>query len=244
MTTFTWDDEKLVLVISGSGTLECQQRNTSAIHIALTGFSKISDRCFSYYTELSSISLPESVTYLGNDFLINTKVTEIFLPKNVQYLHTSQAFDCYYYLGNITVDPSNPYFRDVNGVLYSKNMKELHFYPGNRPETTCIVPSGVEVIKVAAFSNSRYRKEIIIPPSVKKIERALGYQSIALEKVVILQCPRLVKLDDNLLFYGISKGKEIIHYEHTKCIIPKTCRQPKSRALSFNTIFIAFILCY
>ena len=134
--TYNFNNETLVLVIRGTGTLSRKAEYTSATHITVEGFTKISDACFSYYTQLLTISLTDSVVTLGNNFLTGTRVAEVHLPKSVRYLSSGQSFDCYYSLGNITVDPENPYFCSVNGVLFSKNMKELHFYPGNRTEIT------------------------------------------------------------------------------------------------------------
>ena len=242
MTSFNWNEDTRFLVISGNGTLERQDANSEAIHIAVEGFQALGDRCFSDYAELVSISLPDSLVTIGNNILENTKVAELHLPKSVYYVSNSQSFDGQFYLGNITVDPENHYFRDVDGVLYSKNMKELHFYPGNRPETTCIVPNGVEIIKVGALGDSLNRTEIIIPSSVKTIEWGFGYRSLAIEKIIILQCPSLVKINKYMLLGGTSKGEEIIHFEYTRCIRPVTCKHVNNRSLSFHSLLSLIIM--
>ena len=242
MISFDWNSETFILIISGSGTLARQANYTNAIHITVEGFNVLGDGCFIDYHNLASISLPDTLYTIGNDMLLNTKLTNFHFPKNVRYLSGAQPFDKQSSLGNITVDPENKYFRDVDGVLYSKNMKELHFYPGNRPETTCTVPNGVEIIKKCAFANSRIRKEIIIPPSVKSIEWGLGYNSLVIEKVTILQCPELVKIDKESLFAGTSRGEEIIYFDYTKCIFPKTCKNPNNRVTSFNILLLKIIM--
>ena len=237
MISFDWNSETSILVISGKGTLYSQVNYTNANHITVEGFSSLGGNCFSNYKNLVSISLSDSITSIGNDILQNTKVTSLHLPISVRYLSPSQSFDQQYYLENLTVDPDNPYFRDINGVLYSKNMKELHFYPGNRPETTCFVRSGVEIIKVGAFGSSLIREVIIIPPTVRKIEWGFGYDSKAIKNVTILQCPKLIKIDKNGLFSGTSKGEEIIFYEYIKCIFPKTCKARNNNRIFSNNIF-------
>ena len=242
MTSFKWDNEKLKLEVTGVGTLSKQDQYTDARHITVIEFTEIGNECFFNYHELLTVTLPDSIVSIGNNIFQNTKVKEIHLPKNVQYLSDGQSFDCQFYLANVTVDPENPYFCDVKGVLYSKNMTVLHFYPGNRPETKCIVPKGVVTIKVGAFSDSYIRKEIDIPASVKNIEWAFGFNSFALEKVTIHQCPQLVKIDKELLFTGTSKTEDIIQYKYGYCGETKQKIFQNNQFIPINTFILVIPL--
>ncbi len=57
-------------------------------------------------------------------------------------------------LESYTVDPDNPYFKAVDGVLYSKDGSVLLRYPGGRDESVFVVPDGVRVIGEEAFARS------------------------------------------------------------------------------------------
>ncbi len=52
-------------------------------------------------------------------------------------------------LTKITVDPQNPYYRSVNGVLYSKDMTKLYAYPSGKQGSIYIMP-----VTVDAFYNA------------------------------------------------------------------------------------------
>ncbi len=47
-------------------------------------------------------------------------------------------------LTKITVDPQNPYYRSVNGVLYSKDMTKLYAYPSGKQGSVYIMPVTVD----------------------------------------------------------------------------------------------------
>jgi len=227
--SISYDSVIYTLTISGSGELQQQSSNVEAIHIILSGFTRLGDHCFSYYTLLETIILPDTLLYIGNNAFAGTKIRELTLPSSVNELSPLQPFDNYFWLNRITVHKDNPYFCDVDGVLYSKNKKILWYYPGNRTETICKVPYGVTEVKTAAFANSYSRKIIIIPPTVRKIGDWFGLGSVALEAVIIQQCLSKINIDKSNLFNETELSESIIQYEE-KCIIPITCKRVKTRS--------------
>ena len=191
---------------------------TSAEHIIVHDYSSVGDECFSSYNNLLTITFPETLVSIGNNIIQNTKITDLYLPKNVKTLHIDQSFDKSYSINRIIVSPENPYFCDVDGVLYSKNKKILYFYPGNRTENPCIVLHGVTNIKRAAFSLSINHKTIVLPSSINLIEDYFLYCSYSIEKVIIMQCPEKVKIQKYQLLAGTSKKEEdIIEYKYSFC---------------------------
>ncbi len=81
------------------------------------------------------------------------------------------------------VDENNPYICDVDGVLYTKDMKTLLFYPpaaciqtetdenGNEVKfITYTIPEGVETIRSKAFYKCYELREITLPSTLKSIE--------------------------------------------------------------------------
>jgi hypothetical protein len=93
-------------------------------------------------------------------------------------------------LQKITVDPANQWYCDVDGVLFTKDMKTLVAYPGGKTDPSYTVPEGVEVIGEAAFytristdnnqiaANETLLSEIILPGTLRGIgEMAFGGQA-------------------------------------------------------------------
>ena len=67
---------------------------------------------------------------------------------------------------NIFVSDENPYFKSVDGILFSKDGKELIRYPKNRTDTSYRIPEGVEKIYKNAFDNT-FLEQLILPTTLK-----------------------------------------------------------------------------
>ena len=81
----------------------------------------IGNRAFEYCLNLTSVEIGENVktieTYAFKDC---SSIEEIYIPVSVTTLT-----ECFYgcsSLEKITVDPNNPNYKDVDGVVYNKNM--------------------------------------------------------------------------------------------------------------------------
>ena len=74
-----------------------------------------------------------------------------------------------FYCSKFDVDENNPNYVSVDGVLFSKDMKELIRFPVNSDVYTYTVPSGVESINYFAFRDAENLEEIIIPDTVTYI---------------------------------------------------------------------------
>ena len=82
-------------------------------------------------------------------FGMSVPVVEVSVPASVKELDGSVFRRCNT-LRRINVDEDNPYFKDVDGVLYSRDGKSLIYYPpakGNR----VVISEGVVEIKLFAF---------------------------------------------------------------------------------------------
>lgn len=123
------------------------------------------------------------VTKIADFAAVNLEnVTKINIGKNVKDISV-WAFENSRYITAFEVDAANPYFCDVDGVLFTKDMKTLLFYPPSRGiEThktddgteyktiTYEIPEGVETIRTKAFYKCYEISNITIPSSVTTIE--------------------------------------------------------------------------
>lgn len=123
------------------------------------------------------------VTGIADFAAVNLEnVTKITIGKNVSEI-SSWALENNKKLTAIEVDEANEFFCDVDGVLFSKDMKTLLFYPMARGVEDIVssdgttvkgisyqVPDGVEVISTKAFYKCSDVREISLPSTVKAIE--------------------------------------------------------------------------
>lgn len=96
------------------------------------------------------VIIPNSVTTL-TFYSFNRDVEVIVLSKNVRKIEDG-AFTGADELVKIIVDPENPYYASIDGVLFDKDVKKLIHYPRLKTNTEYRAPSSVDVIKKGAFN--------------------------------------------------------------------------------------------
>ena len=72
-------------------------------------------------------------------------------------------------------------FISVDGVVFSKDMKTLCFYPKNKPDQTYHIPEGTE--RIGSFWGNEKLHHLIMPSSVKCIDNQAFYQCKNLESI-------------------------------------------------------------
>ena len=152
-------------------------------------FTELENGCFSTYRPLYEITIPDSITTIGNNILSGCSVKSFPLPKNLRQISSDQSFDWVTTLEEFTIDESNQYFAVDDGVLFSKDMKTLYCYPNNKKGSIYQVPHGVTTIFNAAISQTRQLKKLIIPASVTSIDFLFYGADISTKTVIIYRCP-------------------------------------------------------
>ncbi|MFW5779900.1 MAG: leucine-rich repeat protein [Bacillota bacterium] len=88
----------------------------------------------------------------------------------------------------IDIDPDNPVFTSVDGVVYNKEMTKLIYYPRGKisvegsPAGEFVVPSSVTEIRQGAFFHNTGLKKITLQ-SVEQIEKRAFYRMRNLEEI-------------------------------------------------------------
>lgn len=117
-------------------------------------------------------------------------VTKITIGKNVKEID-DWAFGNSKKITFFDIDDENPYLCDVDGVIYTKDMKTLLFYPpsggpvqteqdadGNEIKTSSyVIPEGVETIRSKAFYKCLNLTEITLPSTLKSIEEKAFFRT-------------------------------------------------------------------
>lgn len=158
-------------------------------------------------TGISEITIPDEyegapVTEIADYAGCNLENAEkIIIGKNVEKIGT-WAFENNRNLKEFSVSSENKYFCSVDGVLFTKDMKELLFYPPARKaeifkiknddgkeedvkRITYSVPEGVEKIRTKAFYKCENMYSLTLPSTLKFIEEKAFFKCTSMISVNI-----------------------------------------------------------
>lgn len=129
-------------------------------------------KVMNYCGEGGDATIPEkidvngyTVTEVRSGAFYNNKLTSVKIPNTISKL-SGQDF---YKSVKVVINPDNPYFALIDGVLFEKETKMLIHYPSNEKVTSYSVPQGIKEISEEAFDGCSELTEIILPDSVEKI---------------------------------------------------------------------------
>lgn len=122
---------------------------------------------FYFCTELQNLPLPATLYSIGDLAFYGSGLTHLYIPAATTNAGLNSMGYCTNLL-SIGVDPANPAYRSIDGVLFDKSAKTLLKYATGRsgPYT---VPYGVETIYNWAFEYSPYLTAVYVPSTVTYI---------------------------------------------------------------------------
>ena len=170
---------------------------------------------FSQCEYLSSVTLREGLHSIG-DLAFNCcrRLQEITLPDSLEFLGT-RAFSVCQQLSRVNVSADHPLFGSENGILYSKPDQKTLYYAAENPAETCAIPMGIRIIGKGSFGNGGNLKEIILPESVREIEKEGFLGCWRAERIVFSQGLETI---GSSAFDDMSRLKEIALPEGVKSI--------------------------
>jgi hypothetical protein len=133
------------------------------------GVTSITESAFWDCTSLTSVTIPNSVTNIGYaafDTCIN--LTTVMIGNSITSTIDSSTFRYCAFLTNIMVDPLNPAYSSVDGVLFNKSQTTLIVCPAGKG-ASYIVPNSVTSIGQGAFYYCASLTHVTIPNSVSSI---------------------------------------------------------------------------
>ena len=146
---------------------------------------EIGNDCFYNCTSLVKADLPESIETVREGAFSYTKISSVVLPESLSYLG-QQAFSCCELLETVTVKcaPSHRVYSNLHGVFYkSENIKEVIFESGikkisndsfwcfgdNVRTVVCMSPTPPTFSNGTAFSNKVYvESQLFVPVGCKE----------------------------------------------------------------------------
>jgi len=144
--------------------LQATNVSNKYVNLDLSGstFTSIGGSAFNYCTNLTSITIPDSVTYINPyDFSQCTSLTAI------------------------NVDSGNANYSSDQGVLYNKVKTTLIGYPAGKTGNTFTIPNGVTSIGDSAFSSCTSLASVTIPNGVTSIGNSAFSGCTSLASVTI-----------------------------------------------------------
>ena len=100
------------------------------------------------------IKLPQSVKKINTGAFAYSRIRKITIPKNVETIEDGAFCGCEY-LYEIKVDNDNKYYKDIDGILFDKNVKTLvkfpSYYAAYNKVKSYTIPDTVEKIEYGAF---------------------------------------------------------------------------------------------
>lgn len=130
------------------------------------GVKRLGSSVFDFCPYLESVSLPESLRIIGgNAFYGCSALTELYIPAGVTMIDGL----CFGWSGleAINVAQDNEFYTSVDGVLYTKDMATLVFYPRCRRSTSYTIPEGVVETYIYAIDRPVFLETLTLPTTFR-----------------------------------------------------------------------------
>ena len=141
------------------------------------GVTELPENAFNGCSHLTSITLPESLTKIGaNALYLCTSITSIHIPAQATGTTVTFLGRCNS-LQEITVDPSNSYYKVVDNLLYNSGMTTLLQVPAGSEAPFDIndLPESVVTLGGFAFSGCRVLTDVDVPARMSVSQTSFVY---------------------------------------------------------------------
>lgn len=157
-----------IISIGDNAFAKCQQLSSITLPDSIIS---IGSQAFAYCYSLQNIRIPNNLTVINNNlFEYCESLKSITIGDSVSELPTTLFNGCDS-LANISVSENNPFYKSINGNIYTKDGKILVRYAPGKNESSFSIPDHVINIDAFAFYGVSELKNIQIPSSVTHIGR-------------------------------------------------------------------------
>lgn len=202
----------LPVTVVGEGAFSEKRGITSVI--IPEGIVSIEENAFCDCDNLESITIPNSVIKIKDFALAGCKITNIMISEKITEIGENTFYGCKY-LEKFNTSNQNKIYKSIDGVLYSKDGKELLRYPIGKKDTMFKIPDFVEKINSFAFANTIHIQKVELNDNVKVIDECAFANCLNLKEVKV---NRKLEILGRAAFNGCSNLKSIELFEGLKVI--------------------------
>lgn len=187
-------------------------------------FTSVPNNMFENTYCLQRVRIPEGVTSLGQYSISGAESLEhIELPSTLKEIDCNSIVD--HKLREIILAEGNPYYKSVDGAIYSHDMTRLCLYPMGQKRESIRIPEGVKYMNWYIFpkrDESYSIKEIILPSTLLELPLHginscyMGLESFIVPDNVCQLAGGSVPLVKNTVI-GKSAGKPITDSNIVNC---------------------------
>ena len=176
------------------------------------GLEKIDENAFYFCENIKKLPLPDSLKVIEESAFDNSGASsvDIQLSKDLEVIKDN-AFSVVNCIEEMHIhsklkeigenafprkinvfkaDEDNEFFTVKDGILYSKDMKTL-IHASMEVNGKVIIPNGVEVIQREAFSRNEKITEVLLPPTLHRINSSAFEYCYSLEKINLENVKRI-----------------------------------------------------
>jgi hypothetical protein len=157
---------------------------------------KIYYHAFNHCTSLKKVILGKGIQEIRNCVFLDCGLEYIYIPQTVKFIDEMAFYGCEH-IQQFDVSPDNPYFRSIDGSLYTKDGKILIRFACKKGQTSFQIPNFVTRIWQGAFYFEN-PCQIVIPQSV-----------VTIDNYVFEKGANLVIEDANHQYIKVQLSKEL-----------------------------------
>lgn len=160
----------------------------------------IDDGAFGNCTSLNYIELPQNLTTLGKSAFQGCKsLDNLFIPKDVSYIGVLAFYECDN-LAHLNVDELNNYFCSDDGMLFTKDKEEILFFPmGKRFDESLLY----RVKRVGPFTFAGHDEivgTLTIPINIDFLGESAFESCLNITELIISDCNNIIEVDRNYIY--------------------------------------------
>lgn len=179
--------------------------------IDLSGVRVIGQYSLAVCTSLKEVTIPDSVEEIErNAFRGCSSLERVTIGRSVSFIAAYSFIACPS-LKEVIVDDGNPNFVSVDGVVYTKDMKELVLYPSGKEDEEYVLPASVEEVRIGSLLCTRSIRRFSVEegnPNFVSVDGVL-YNT---ERTELIHCPI-----SDIKEYTIPAGVEHIYDDAFSC---------------------------
>lgn len=173
-------------------------------------------------TGVTEFVVPEGFVKIGKKAL-GENIAKVTLPSTLETI-PSMGSAAYGYEGmnlgtglrEINVAADNPYFKSVDGVLFSKDGTILYQYPAQREGESYTIPEGVTSLGIMAFSRCANLQTVTCSPTMT----AFGPAAFSESSLTSITIPATIERVDEQAFENCAALATVTFEEGVKVIGP------------------------